>query len=89
MPRMADLVELAEMETLRLTLRHLRDAAMLPGCWDKRFVDDVWQREPASLTQNQRNQVRRLAYKYRKQMPAGLVPARVNLAAVNTVVRAP
>jgi hypothetical protein len=70
---MADLVDMAEIDTLRDMLRHLQSANMLPGSWDKRFVSDIWQRDPATLTENQRNNVRRLVKKYRRQMPAHLV----------------
>ncbi len=76
---MADQAETAELERLRLQLRHLQACRMIPGCWDKRFVDGNFQRDPAELSENQRNQVRRLAYKYRRQMPRELVPERVHL----------
>jgi hypothetical protein len=69
----SDLVELAENETLRQMLRHLQSTAMQPGCWDKRFVSDVWQRDPATLTQKQKDTVRRVAGKYRRQLPKELV----------------
>lgn len=70
---MADLVELAEHETMRRMLRHLQSATMLPGSFDKRFVADVWQRAPSSLTPKQTAYARALVWKYRRQMPAELV----------------
>jgi hypothetical protein len=76
---MDNLAALAELDRLREQLRHLQACTMIPGCWDKRFVADTFQKDPAKLTENQRNQVRRLAYKYRRQMPAQLVPNRTNL----------
>jgi hypothetical protein len=69
---MADLVELAEHETMRQMLRHLQSATMLPGCFDKRFVADIWQRDPATLTPRQAAFARQLVWKYRRQMPRGL-----------------
>jgi hypothetical protein len=69
---MSDLVDLAEHEALRAMLRHLQSATMLPGSFDKRFVGDVWQRAPASLTPRQVAFVKRLVWKYRRQMPAEL-----------------
>lgn len=74
---MADLADLAEHAVLREQMRHLQGCDMQPGSWDKRFINDVFLKEPANLTENQRNQVRRLAYKYRRQMPPNLVPNRV------------
>ncbi len=76
---MADLDEHLELDRLRKQLRHLQGCSMIPGCFDKRFVRQNADRDPATLTENQRNQVRRLAYKYRRQMPAALVPARVHM----------
>jgi hypothetical protein len=67
-----DLVEMAEHETMRQMLRHLQSATMLPGSFDKRFVADVWQRAPAMLTPKQSAFVKRLVWKYRRQMPADL-----------------
>ncbi len=71
---MADLVDQAEHETMRRRLWHLQSATMLPGSWDKRFISDIWQRDPATLTAKQRESVMRLAWKYRRQMPADLAP---------------
>ncbi len=76
---MADLVDQAELAALKEMLKHLAQCTFLPGYWDKRFVRNMHQSDPAKLTENQRNQVRRLAYKYRRQMPAAVVPARVKL----------
>ena len=69
---MNDLVEQAENETLRQMLRHLQGVTMLPGSPDKRFVRDVWQRDPATLTVKQKGYVRRLAFRYRRQLPEGV-----------------
>jgi hypothetical protein len=69
---MPDLVDLAEHETMRQALRHLQSATMLPGCFDKRFIGDVWQRDPATLTPKQAAFVKKLVWKYRRQMPAEL-----------------
>ena len=71
-----DLVALAALETLRQQLRHLQGVNMLPGCWDKRFISDVWPRDPATLTAKQKATVERLAWRYRKQMPKELAPLR-------------
>ena len=77
---MADLVDMAENDLLRRQLRHLKgeSVTMLPGSWDKTFINDVFGKDIATLTENQRNQVRRLAYKYRRQMPRELIPERVH-----------
>ena len=61
-----------------MTIQHERAAALarcsfLPGSWDKRFVRDV-----ASLkthTPLQAANIDRLAWKYRRQLPARLVPS--------------
>lgn len=76
---MVDLVDMAEAEMLAAQLKALHGVTFLPGSWDKRFVRDMHQRDPATMTENQCNQVRRLARKYRRQMPAHLVPAGTNL----------
>lgn len=76
---MADLVDQAELARLREQIQALSGCTMIPGSWDKRFVTDMLERSPATLTENQRNQVRRLAYKYRRQMPAAMASNRVNL----------
>lgn len=72
---MTDLVDQAEHETMRERLKHLKCATMLPGCFDKRFIGDVWQRDPATLTTKQWNFVMQLAWKYRRQIPKHLAPA--------------
>lgn len=59
-------------------IAHERAAALarctfLPGSWDKRFVQDVWALEEFSTLQEAN--INRLALKYRRQMPARLVPA--------------
>lgn len=72
---MDDLVPLREqIKQLRAIVTTLQ-----PGQWDKKFVEDMFTRDAATLTENQRNQVRRLAYKYRCQMPRALVPQKVHL----------
>lgn len=51
----------------------------LPGSHDKRFARDMAARaamaSPPDLTEKQAAHLARLAYKYRRQMPAHLVPA--------------
>ena len=69
-----DLVVQAEHERLRQQMRHLQGADMLPGCWDKRFIRDIWDRDPARLTAKQKASVLRLAWRYRAQLPAELRP---------------
>ncbi len=76
---MADLVDQAELAVLREQIQALSGCSMIPGSWDKRFVTDMLERSPAALTENQRNQVRRLAYKYRRQMPQKLLPKSVKM----------
>lgn len=79
----ADLVDQAELKRLQEQLRHLHAASteMQPGSWDRTFIRDVFEKGVVTLTENQRNQVKRLAYKYRRQMPKELVPARVQMPA--------
>ena len=57
-------------------IRVLATLSYLPGSWDKRFVRDVNAIVAAgeSLSPKQRENVDRLARKYRRQMPARLVP---------------
>lgn len=70
----------AEQDLLWRQLLGLACVTMLPASWDKRFVRDMVRRgSAAGLTENQRNQVRRLAYRYRRQMSPALVPDRVQL----------
>ncbi len=76
---MADLVDRAEAAQLRAQIEALAACTMIPGCWDKRFITNVLERSPTALTENQRNQVRRLAYKYRRQLPRTLVPNGVKM----------
>lgn len=56
----------------------LEKCSFLPGSFDKRFSRDIASavRANASLTPRQVETINRLAYKYRRQMPADLVPAR-------------
>jgi hypothetical protein len=50
-----------------------------PGSYDKRFVRDLHSRmaskDAVTLTEKQAAYVRILAWRYRRQMPAALVPA--------------
>ncbi|WP_337846795.1 hypothetical protein [Sphingomonas sp.] len=57
-------------------VRALAGLSYLPGSWDKRFVRDVNAIVAAGqpLSPKQRENVDRLARKYRRQMPARLVP---------------
>lgn len=49
---------------------------MLPGSWDKRFARDVAAitERGGTLTASQAKNVERLAWKYRRQMPAAIAP---------------
>lgn len=76
---MGDLVDQAELAQLRAQIEALSSCTMIPGCWDKRFVTSVLSRSASTMTENQRNQVRRLAYKYRRQLPRALVPTGVKM----------
>lgn len=62
-----------------LTAQALENCAMLPGCTDKRFARDMAKRSrtpnPKPLTDRQAANLERLAYRYRRQLPADLVPA--------------
>jgi hypothetical protein len=54
----------------------LARCTMLPGTWDKRFVRSVAAiaASGVSMTDKQVEQVDRLAWKYRRQLPVRLVP---------------
>ena len=70
----------AELDLLWRQLLALACVTMQPGSWDKRFVkQNVLFGKPERLSERQANAVRMLAYKYRRQMPRGLVPSRVKL----------
>ncbi len=51
----------------------------LPGSADKRFAHDMASRaqlkDPPALSERQGQYLKDLAYKYRRQMPADLVPS--------------
>lgn len=49
---------------------------MLPGSWDKRFARDAAAiaERGGTLTDSQARNVERLAWKYRRQMPANIAP---------------
>lgn len=55
-------------------LQALARCTFLPGSAHKRFVRDVAASDPTKLTWRQWAYVRRLAWRYRRQMPARLVP---------------
>ena len=59
--------------------RALAGVSYLPGSWDKRFARDVAAIAAAggTLTDKQAANVDRLAWKYRRQLPARLVPERL------------
>ena len=54
----------------------LAGLSYLPGTWDKRFTRDVAAIVAAGreLTEKQAASVERLAWKYRRQLPARLIP---------------
>jgi hypothetical protein len=54
----------------------LASLSYLPGTWDKRFTRDVAAIVAAGreLTEKQAQNVERLAWKYRRQLPARLIP---------------
>ncbi len=51
----------------------LARCSFLPGSWDKRFARDMAAR--TEFSPRQAANIARLAWKYRRQMPAALVPA--------------
>lgn len=57
--------------------RWLATLNYLPGSWDKRFARDVAAYVAAGrpLSEKQVANVERLAWKYRRQLPARLIPA--------------
>lgn len=57
-------------------IRALSRCTMLPGSYEKRFVRDLSVRDPVttSLTEKQAALVESLAWRFRRQMPARLVP---------------
>ncbi len=71
---MGDLIDLAELELVRKRMQHLHMCSM-QGFFDRQFINSVWQRDPGTLTERQRNFVMKLAWKYRRQIgPKDLVP---------------
>lgn len=63
-------------DLLQRRMDALRDPEMRLGDWDTHFVGTVCHREPADLTPRQREMVAVLAWRYRAQLDAALVPAK-------------
>ena len=57
--------------------RALGGCTFLPASWDKRFARALAMMPADKITERQRRNVIRLAWKYRRQMPDDLVPSRM------------
>lgn len=60
-------------EKERATAQALAQCRFLPGSWDKRFALDM--AAQSTVTEKQAQNIARLAWRYRKQMPPALRPA--------------
>ena len=56
--------------------RALGRCTFLPASWDKRFARALAMMPADKITERQRRNVIRLAWKYRRQMPDDLVPSK-------------
>jgi hypothetical protein len=73
---MSGVAERAAVDRARAQAHHLANASMLPGTKDKRFSQEMGKkvRNDKFFTLGQIAKLEKMAWKYRRQMPAHLVP---------------
>lgn len=67
--------ERERLRILRARMAGLQACSLLPGSADKRMIREICCREPATLSDRQAALIERLAWRYRRQLPAGVAPA--------------